>query len=71
MQFNLSFLGPEVMKIFDLELLHQGYYKSYDDTINPNVANAFSTAAFRFGHSLVQKSFTRCDRNHQPTLDSE
>lgn len=56
-------LGREVCKLFDLSLEPVGYYKGYDPRINPGVANSFGAAAFRFGHSLVQGSFIRCDRN--------
>lgn len=57
-------LGREVVKLFDLELLHNGYYNGYSSAINPTIANAFSAAAFRFGHSLVQGTYLRCDRFH-------
>ncbi|XP_017856625.1 PREDICTED: uncharacterized protein LOC108609330 [Drosophila arizonae] len=57
-------LGQEVCKLFDLQLLSTGYYEGYDPKVNPTVANAFSSAAFRFGHSLVQNSYMRCDRHH-------
>ncbi|KAH8359472.1 hypothetical protein KR093_006956 [Drosophila rubida] len=57
-------LGNEVCKLFDLQLLSTGYYEGYDPKVNPTVANSFSSAAFRFGHSLVQNSYTRCDRHH-------
>ncbi|KAH8382429.1 hypothetical protein KR009_003508, partial [Drosophila setifemur] len=57
-------LGREVVKLFDLELMPSGFYERYSSKVNPTVANAFAAAAFRFGHSLVQNSYTRCDRHH-------
>ncbi|KAK1124271.1 hypothetical protein K0M31_006643 [Melipona bicolor] len=63
-------LGQSVMKIFDLELLKKGYYKGYDPTVNPTIANGFSTAAYRFGHSLVQQSFVRFTSDHQPIFNN-
>lgn len=64
-------LGQEVCKLFDLELMSTGYYEGYDPKVNPTVANAFSSAAFRFGHSLVQNSYMRCDRHHNIINNSE
>ncbi|KAG7210468.1 hypothetical protein KM043_011992 [Ampulex compressa] len=63
-------LGHGVMEIFDLEVLKKGYYKGYDPTVNPTVANGFSTAAYRFGHSLVQHSFVRFDSHHKPLFNN-
>lgn len=63
--------GDDIIKIFDLELTSDSYYSGYNDTVNPSVANAFSTAAYRFGHSLVQSSFVRVDMQHRPIFDSE
>ncbi|XP_053946193.1 uncharacterized protein LOC128855362 [Anastrepha ludens] len=57
-------LGREVCRLFDLELVSNGYYQGYDPKTNPTVANSFAAAAFRFGHSLVQNSYKRCDRFH-------
>ncbi|XP_043785749.1 uncharacterized protein LOC122711243 [Apis laboriosa] len=63
-------LGQDVMRIFGLELLRKGYYEGYDPNVNPTVANAFSTAAYRFGHSLVQPSFVRFDSDHRPIFNN-
>ena len=59
------------MKLFDLELRRKGYYSGYDIKTNPTAANAFGTAAFRFGHSLVQHSLVRCDRSHKRLRSSK
>ena len=55
-------LGPRVLEIFELKLLPKGYYNLYNDTVNPTVSNAFGAAAFRFGHSLVKNSLSRCNK---------
>lgn len=69
-------LGREVLRLFDLELKTSGYYDGYDQNINPTVANAFSAAAFRFGHSIIQGSILRADAsfrflNNNVTLHDE
>nr|XP_050854464.1 uncharacterized protein LOC127065731 isoform X1 [Vespula vulgaris] len=69
-EFLPIILGNEVMKVFDLEVLIKGYYDGYDSSINPTIANSFSTAAYRFGHSLVQHSFLRFDGNHRPFFNN-
>lgn len=58
-------LGRDVCQLFDLELLSSGYFTKYDVKTNPTVANAFSAAAFRFGHALIQSSYMRSTSNHQ------
>lgn len=63
-------LGQEVMELFGLSLVRKGYFTGYDPSVNVAPANAFSTAAFRFGHSLVQRSFMRTDRNHRRLFTS-
>lgn len=57
-------LGNEVCKLFSLELKSKGYFTQYDSHVNPNIANAFASAAFRFGHSLIQSSYMRCTRDY-------
>ena len=54
--------GPAVMKVFRLPLQRRGYYKGYKQSVNPTITNSVATAAFRFGHSLVQRSLPRCDK---------
>lgn len=34
--------------------LEKGFSLDYDETLNPTILNEFATAAFRFGHTLVQ-----------------
>ncbi|XP_023335820.1 chorion peroxidase [Eurytemora carolleeae] len=55
-------LGPRVLEIFELRLLPRGYYRGYNASVNPTVANAFGAAAFRFGHSLVKNTISRCNK---------
>lgn len=40
-----------------------GAYMGYDATVNPGIANEFSTAAYRFGHSMLSPTLLRLDEN--------
>ncbi|XP_065095856.1 uncharacterized protein LOC135717641 isoform X2 [Ochlerotatus camptorhynchus] len=64
-EFLPIILGKEVCHLFDLDLENSGFYRGYDPNVNPTVANEFSAAAFRFGHSLIQGSYMRADRHHR------
>ncbi|XP_039754369.1 peroxidasin homolog [Pararge aegeria] len=63
-------LGSEVMRLFELELQQKGFYRGYSPKINASPASSFGSAAFRFGHSLVQPSMMRFDRFHRPIANN-
>merc|ERR1719153_778331 len=44
-------LGENAMKEGKLEL---SINSNYDDTVDPSILNSFATAAYRFGHSMIQ-----------------
>ncbi|XP_049292507.1 peroxidasin isoform X2 [Anopheles funestus] len=43
-----------------------GEYRGYDSNVNPTVFNEFATAAFRFGHSLINPMLHRLNESYQP-----
>jgi len=46
-------LGMKYMQMWSMEPKENGYSSSYVKDVNPAITNAFATAAFRFGHSLI------------------
>lgn len=50
-EFLPALLGPDALSD----------YTGYDPTVNPGIANEFSTAAYRFGHSLLSPEIQRLD----------
>jgi peroxidase len=50
-------LGKTYMSNYRLFPQLSGYSYDYDPSINPSVTNEFATAAFRFGHTLLQSPY--------------
>lgn len=55
-------LGPQGMEML-------GEYKGYDPSINPTISNVFGTAAYRFGHSLINPILHRLNATFQPIAE--
>ena len=43
-----------------------GPYSGYSSNADVSIPNAFATAAFRFGHTLIQPNFARLDGENKP-----
>lgn len=47
-----AIIGNEISSSFDLLLPATGFCE-YKSDVNPNIANVFATASYRFGHSMI------------------
>nr|CAH7737940.1 unnamed protein product [Callosobruchus chinensis] len=52
-EFLPILLGAKLMKKLDLSPLKTGYWKKYNSSVVPNIANNFAAASFRFAHSII------------------
>ncbi|XP_054168948.1 peroxidasin homolog [Oppia nitens] len=55
-------LGPKVMQFYKLNVQtndnNTNSFTRYDPSVNPSILSEFSSAAFRFGHSIVNGRFS-------------
>ncbi|KAL0279639.1 UNVERIFIED_CONTAM: hypothetical protein PYX00_001148 [Menopon gallinae] len=52
-EFLPSVLPRPLLQFLNLTAASDGYFRGYNSTVNPSIANVFAAAAFRFGHSLL------------------
>lgn len=43
--------------------MHIPEYQGYDPTVNPGIMNVFNTAAYRYGHTMINSLLVRMDNN--------
>ncbi|XP_069099312.1 peroxidasin homolog [Pleurodeles waltl] len=55
---------PKILGEAGMKML--GDYKGYDPSVNAGILNAFATAAFRFGHTLINPILQRLNSTFQP-----
>ncbi len=55
-EFLPALLGPNALRP----------YRGYNDRVFPNIANSFSTGAYRFGHSMLSPQLLRLDADWNP-----
>lgn len=58
-EFLPTILNTKIIKALGLQSPSSGFHDVYRPKVDPSIRNAFSTAAFRFGHSMARSFFTK------------
>lgn len=58
-EFLPALLGPNALRD----------YRGYNSKVFPNIANSFSTGAYRFGHSMLNTQLLRLDENFEEVAE--
>jgi len=61
-------IGNTFMKSYGLFPRESGFSTDYSDNFDPRINNEFAAAAFRFGHSMVPKTFSSVSRQRSETV---
>lgn len=67
-QFLPQLIGSYAVDLYELRPNKEGYFMGYNEQLYPSVSIEFSTAAFRFGHSLVRDSLGYSSSNNNNNL---
>jgi len=61
-------IGNTFMKSYGLFPRESGFSTDYDDSFDPRINNEFAAAAYRFGHSMIPKTFSSVNRQRSETV---
>jgi len=61
-------IGNTFMKSYGLFPRESGFSTDYSDNFDPRINNEFAAAAYRFGHSMVPKTFSSVSRQRTETV---
>jgi peroxidase len=65
-------LGDDAMKKYRLNLPSKNSDTTkYSDSVDPSITNSFATAAYRFGHSMIQGLISMMSLTDPATLEAE